>query len=113
MMLRNAKIKYYMQINMVDSLEDQLLEEKARLMSMLEYISRSDLESQARPQEGFVVLNKTQPRPLSGPPNKDDPGNKLRRPSQTYASLIREVRKPHMKYKLKEREGNKVKYIRI
>ena len=60
-------------------------------MSMLEYISRSDLETEPRHQEGFLVLNKPQPLGQSAPRTEDDPGEKLRRPSQTYASLIREV----------------------
>ena len=72
-------------MKMVDNLDDQLLEEKARLMSMLEYISRSDLESPPRPGLGLVVFNKTQGDP------EDEAEEKLRRPSQTYASLIREV----------------------
>ena len=76
---------------MVDTLEDQLLEEKARLMSMLEYISRSDLESPARPGLGLVVFNKTQSSSASSPGPEDEAEEKLRRPSQTYASLIRDV----------------------
>ena len=75
-------------MKMVDNLEDQLLEEKARMMSMLEYISRSDLESN---QLGLAGLNKTETHSPTSPDNDDDAGEKLRRPSQTYASLIREV----------------------
>ena len=76
-------------MKMVDNLEDQLLEEKARLMSMLEYISRT--ESDHRPQLGFVVLNETQSQGQAPPSPDDDAGEKPRRPTQTYASLIREV----------------------
>ena len=78
---------------MVDNLEDQLLEEKARLMAMLEYISRTDLESDPRPQLGFLALNNTRSlgQASPGPPDDDAGEEKLRRPSQTYASLIREV----------------------
>ena len=78
-------------MKMVDNLEDQLIEEKARMMSMLEYISRSDLESNHRPQPGLVGLNKTETLGPTSPHNDDEVGEKLRRPSQTYASLIREV----------------------
>ena len=78
-------------MKMVDNLEDQLLEEKARMMSMLEYISRTDLESDHRPQLGLAGLNKTETLGPTSPDHDDDAGEKLRRPSQTYASLIREV----------------------
>ena len=85
-------------MKMVDNLEDQLLEEKARLMSMLEYISRSDLEPEPRPQLGFLVFNKSPSlgRTSPSPPAEDEGGDKLRRPSQTYASLIREVHRAYV-----------------
>ena len=82
-------------MKLVDNLEDQLIEEKARLMSMLEFISRSDLESdprpRPRPQLGLVSLDQSSP---SSP--HDEAEEKLRRPSQTYASLIREVNRPYI-----------------
>ena len=78
-------------MKLVDNLEDQLIEEKARLMSMLEFISRSDLESDPRPQLGLVSLDQSSP---SSP--QDEAEEKLRRPSQTYASLIREVNRPYI-----------------
>ena len=72
-------------MKVVDKLEDQLVEEKARLMSMLDYVNRSDLEADNLASLGSPARGK-------GQSITSGSAEQLRRPSQTYASLIREVR---------------------
>ena len=74
-------------MKLVDKLEDQLVEEKTRLMSMLDYVNRSDLETDNLASLGSPTRSSA-PSLTSGSPD-----HQLRRPSQTYASLIREVRR--------------------
>ena len=65
-------------MKMVDNLEDQLLEEKARLMAMLEYLSRTDLESDPRHQLGFLALNNSRSLGQASPgPLDDDAGEEV------------------------------------
>ena len=63
------------------------MEEKTRLMSMLDYVNRSDLETDNLASLGSPTRSSA-PSLTSGSPD-----HQLRRPSQTYASLIREVRR--------------------
>ena len=76
---------------MVDKLEDQLAEEKTRLMAMLEYVNRSDLEMDSLPPLGSLPRTEALPLAERSPGQFEEAKGPLRRPSQTYASLIREV----------------------
>ena len=82
-------------MKMVDKLEDQLAEEKTRLMAMLEYVNRSDLEMDSLPPLGSLPRTEALPlaerSPARSPGQFEEAKGRLRRPSQTYASLIREV----------------------
>ena len=82
-------------MKMVDKLEDQLAEEKTRLMAMLEYVNRSDLEMDSLPPLGSLpntkALTLAERSPARSPDQFEEAKGPLRRPSQTYASLIREV----------------------
>ena len=83
-----AGLQLRLQASMVERLEDQLADERTRLVSMLEHLQgRPDTD--LRPPESRDIGNVTPEPETSEALSVSDPGG--RRPSQTYASMIRQV----------------------
>ena len=80
-----ASLQLRLQASMVERLEDQLADERTRLVSMLEHLQGRP-DTGLRPPESRDIGDVTpEPEALS----VSDSGG--RRPSQTYASMIRQV----------------------
>ena len=83
-----ASLQLRLQASLVERLEDQVAEERTRLVSMLEHLQGRP-DPGLRPPESRDIGDVTQEPETSEPLSVSAPGG--RRPSQTYASMIRQV----------------------
>ena len=83
-----ASLQLWLQASLVERLEDQLAEERTRMVSMLEHLQGRP-DPGLRPPESRDIGDVTPEPETSEPLSVSAPGG--RRPSQTYASMIRQV----------------------